>query len=131
MLSFGNVAKTDSAQIAAIRMWVTEILDVSGETHIMVRQLECREPGCPPLETVMAVLSEHQPPRQWKIYKSAADVTRADVECLLAKDYDELKPPHGAVAIDESIQVRTIVPIVHASMKRMLCDGPQQQPTLS
>ncbi|MEL6777956.1 MAG: hypothetical protein AAFO06_11930 [Cyanobacteria bacterium J06597_16] len=44
---------------------------------ISISQLKCTEPGCPPLETVIAVMS--QPPQTYKIHRPAAEIERADV----------------------------------------------------
>lgn len=48
-----------------------------------VAELRCAEPGCPPVETVVAVLgAPGGSPRQWKIHKPMSEVTRGDVERL-------------------------------------------------
>ena len=48
----------------------------------MVTELACSEPGCPPVETVIALLAPGRQD-QVKIHKGLADVTSADVEALL------------------------------------------------
>jgi len=48
---------------------------------VMVTELRCSEPGCPPLETVIAVLSSSGS-RHFKLHKSAAEIARADIDEL-------------------------------------------------
>jgi hypothetical protein len=50
------------------------------ETAILVTELHCTEPGCPPLETVIAVMDVPGKPRQFKVHKAIADLTLADVQ---------------------------------------------------
>ena len=40
-------------------------------------ELECREPSCPPLETVIAAMEEGKPTRQWKFHKPMPEVTQS------------------------------------------------------
>ena len=46
----------------------------------MVSELRCSEPGCPPLETMIAVLDGPGRRRQFKFHKPIADVTQDDIE---------------------------------------------------
>jgi hypothetical protein len=54
----------------------------------MVTELECREPGCPPIETVIALLEGPGKTTQFKIHKMAGDVTRSDVAQLAKGGHD-------------------------------------------
>lgn len=49
----------------------------------MVTELRCSEPGCPLLETVIAILSESGN-RQYKLHKPIAEVGEDDVRDLAA-----------------------------------------------
>jgi hypothetical protein len=44
-----------------------------------VNELRCAEPGCPPVETVVAVLREPGKPVQYRIHKPLAQVSFEDV----------------------------------------------------
>ena len=44
---------------------------------ISIHQLRCSEPGCPPMETVIALMST--PIRQIKIHKAIALIEREDI----------------------------------------------------
>jgi hypothetical protein len=48
-------------------------------------ELECREPGCPPLETVIAVMEAGKQTLQWKLHKAIPDVSREDLMQLAAE----------------------------------------------
>ncbi len=70
---------TDPKQLTAIKAWAAEVFHVGEDVALMVAELRCAEPGCPPLETVIALLGTPGQPRQFKIHKAIADVTYADV----------------------------------------------------
>lgn len=74
-----------------IKAWARRLWALSDETTVMVTELECREPGCPPIETVIAVLEGPGRTTQYKIHKAASDVSQADVETLAAGE-----EPHHA-----------------------------------
>lgn len=72
----------DPQQIAAIKQWVGATFGLDDQTTIMVTELRCSEPGCPPLETVIALLHAHSPPQQYKLSKAIPDITATDVATL-------------------------------------------------
>ncbi len=77
----GMGPRRDPETVARIRAWVRgEIED--DETTVLVTELACTEPGCPPLETVIGLLNESGQV-QHKLHKPLAEVTKADVEGLL------------------------------------------------
>jgi hypothetical protein len=45
------------------------------EVTISVTELSCREPGCPDVETVVAILREAEKPTIARIHKTIPDVT--------------------------------------------------------
>ncbi|MFO0426163.1 MAG: hypothetical protein ACK526_06310 [Planctomyces sp.] len=82
MILFSGSSRADPEQLAVVRGWACRVLDVPADSFVMVRQVECRDPGCPPVETIIAILSENDRPRQWKIAKPLTLVTQEDVESL-------------------------------------------------
>jgi hypothetical protein len=46
----------DPHQVERIKSWARASWGLDEEATVMVTELECREPGCPPIETVIAVL---------------------------------------------------------------------------
>jgi hypothetical protein len=67
-----------------IKAWAAETFGLTDSVTVMVTELRCTEPGCPPLETVVAILGEDGPARQYKIHKPMDDVTREDVRAFSA-----------------------------------------------
>lgn len=71
--------KRDVALVRKIKDWAYECLPISGDATVSVMELECREEGCPPLETVIAAMEQGKETRQWKFHKPMPEVTHADV----------------------------------------------------
>jgi hypothetical protein len=79
---FGGGAKPNPARIAQVKSWVREQLRLDEEAVVMVTELRCSEPGCPPLETVIAVLDGPGQRRQQKLHKGVAEITVEDIASL-------------------------------------------------
>ncbi|HEX3867032.1 MAG TPA: hypothetical protein VHV78_09775 [Gemmatimonadaceae bacterium] len=71
------------AKSRLVKQWVREALALPPDVTIIVSELACSEPGCPPVETVIALLYERGDHRQLKIDRALTDVSRADVESTL------------------------------------------------
>jgi hypothetical protein len=80
----GDRPKIDRATIERIRGWTRALAALPETAHIMVTELQCSEPGCPPVETVIAVLADRGETRQYKVFRPAAEVTAEDVRRALA-----------------------------------------------
>lgn len=81
--------KRDPAVIRQIKDWVHECLPISPEATVSVMELACHEPGCPPLETVIAAMEQNKETRQWRFHKPMPDITLADLVDLAAKEHPE------------------------------------------
>lgn len=64
-----------AAQLSAIKEQTRRLLGLGDEDTVMVRQLDCAEPGCPPVETVVAVLPPDGPGRRWTLHHPVAEIT--------------------------------------------------------
>lgn len=71
--------KRNAALIRQIKDWAYEYLPIAPDATVSVMELECHEPECPPLETVIAVMEQGEGTRQWKFHKPMPDITLADV----------------------------------------------------
>ena len=69
--------KRNLAALQQIKTWVYDLLKLDPELHISVNQLECKEPCCPPIETVITVMSH--PAQTYKIHKAVDDIERDDL----------------------------------------------------
>ena len=65
--------------IARLKERLTAIWDASPDDVVLATELQCSEPGCPPLETVLALLPAAGGRFQAKIHKAAADITDEDL----------------------------------------------------
>jgi hypothetical protein len=70
--------------VAAVKGWAADVFRLTEDTTVMVTELYCTEPGCPPLETVIALLHPQAGTRQHKVQKALRDITRDDVLALAA-----------------------------------------------
>ena len=82
MFGTGRPQAGESAK--RIKGWTREILALPESATVMVTELSCSEPGCPPVETVIAVLRGPGASEKYKVHRPAADVTRDEVARLLA-----------------------------------------------
>lgn len=73
--------KTDIKKIEQLRNWAYQTLNINREIPISISTLRCHEPGCPPEETIIVVMTN--PLQQYKIHKSISKITEADIEQLL------------------------------------------------
>ncbi len=86
MINFFNQnLKSDPKIIARIKDWVHEIMGIPDHVIVMVSELRCTKEDCPDVETVIAVLGEHNFARKHKLFKPAFEVTRSDIVSLAAR----------------------------------------------
>ena len=93
----GGKRKSNSQAIQQVKAWVFEALQLEEKTSLMVTELRCTEPGCPPIETVIALLKPSHPTQQYKIHKPIADITFDDVAALAVAQQKLVSP----AALDE------------------------------
>jgi hypothetical protein len=82
---FSQKSSADPAKVAQIKTWVMQVFDLSKEHSVMVSELHCTEADCPPLETVIAIMSVGEPTKQQKIFKAIKEVTLNDLKDLVSK----------------------------------------------
>ncbi|MEO0825689.1 MAG: hypothetical protein AAFX95_00125 [Cyanobacteria bacterium J06639_16] len=76
----------NSEHIQQLKTWTAEILALSADVSISISQLQCHEPGCPPIETAIAVMT--QPPQTFKIHAAAGEIVYADIQQAIAAGLD-------------------------------------------
>jgi hypothetical protein len=72
-----------SEHVQQLKTWTQEILTLPTDVPISISQLQCHEPGCPPVETVIAVMS--QPIQTFKIHGAADDIDREALAQVLSQ----------------------------------------------
>ena len=73
--------KISPDQLQQLKVWVYQALSLDASVPVSISQLTCTEPGCSPLETVIAVMT--LPPKTYKIHQPAAEIGQVDVEQAL------------------------------------------------
>ncbi|MER5394462.1 hypothetical protein [Saccharopolyspora sp. NPDC002686] len=70
-----------AARSEEIAELVRTTLGLSSQAAVTVQQLACAEPGCPPIETKLAVLGPE--PKRWTIHASVSEVDDDTVRRIL------------------------------------------------
>lgn len=76
---FGEKPKIDLVRVGEIKTWARGAFALDDDAMVMVSEVRCTEPGCPPLETVIATLAGPGQTKTVKIHKAIAEMTRDDV----------------------------------------------------
>ena len=78
-----------------IRGWTRERFGLADDAALLVTEVACGLPGCPPLETVVAFWTEGNRRHQFKVFKPASQVERGDLPYAWMKE--GLVVPEGFV----------------------------------
>jgi nitrate reductase delta subunit len=68
-----------SAALERVRAWTRTRFALPEDAAILVAQVACSLPGCPPLETVVAFWTEGPTRHQFKLFKPVAEVVADDL----------------------------------------------------
>jgi nitrate reductase delta subunit len=74
------------AAIDRVRDWTRARFRLDDDVTIMVNEIECGVPGCPPLETVIVFWSAPDRRHHWKVFKPVAAVVEDDLPPWWMKD---------------------------------------------
>ncbi|WP_157449977.1 nitrate reductase [Bradyrhizobium sp. ARR65] len=61
--------------VQQLKLQTQKLLGLADDVTISVTELSCREPGCPDVETVVAILREGEKPSIAKVHRSIPEVT--------------------------------------------------------
>ena len=81
--------KRSPAQVEAldrVRAWTRERFKLAEAVPVIVAEIACGLPGCPPLETVVAFWTENDRRHQFKLFKPVAEVVYDDLPFTWLKD---------------------------------------------
>ena len=80
--TFGKKSqKANSQEIKQVKEWIYQAFQLDEEISISLSQLQCTEPGCAPIETVINLMTN--PVQQYKIHKSIAEIEYSDISKLV------------------------------------------------
>lgn len=66
-----------------VARWVTDMLDIEEDTSLLIKQMRCSTPDCPPFRTMIYLMREDRPVYRYKIHKPLMNITREDVAGLV------------------------------------------------
>jgi nitrate reductase delta subunit len=78
MLAFSKKSPAHIAALDRVREWVRARFALGEDTAILVAEVACAVPGCPPIETVVAFWAE-QKRHHFKVFKPVAEVSEDDL----------------------------------------------------
>jgi len=81
-----------SAAIRSLKAAARTLFGAAEDDAVVVNELSCSELGCPPIETVVALLREGSPPRQVKVHKPAVEVTEDDLRAAIQEEQGTRRP---------------------------------------
>jgi hypothetical protein len=76
--SFSSAA-VELPAIGQVRDWTRTRFSLQPEDAVLVSELECAVPGCPPLETVVAFWTADATRHHFKIFKPVAEIVEDDL----------------------------------------------------
>ena len=74
--------KRSPEQVAAleqVREWTRARFKLPEEAAVLAVEVACRQPGCPPLETVVAFWTDTDKRHQFKVFKRVEEVVEDDL----------------------------------------------------
>jgi hypothetical protein len=84
-----------AAALERVKAWTRLRFNLADDAVILVSEIACGLPGCPPLETVVAFWAQGDARHQFKVFKPVTDVVAEDIppawlkSALLAVDVIE------------------------------------------
>jgi hypothetical protein len=85
MLSFAKKGSDHAAALERVRDWTRTRFSLAAEDTVMVSELSCTVPGCPPVETHLVfwtALGRHH----YKVFKPAGEVNENDLPPAFMKN---------------------------------------------
>jgi nitrate reductase delta subunit len=72
-------APQHTAALERVRAWTRARFSLPDDAAVLVAQVSCNLPGCPPLETVVAFWTGTDTRHQFKLFKPVAEVVADDL----------------------------------------------------
>jgi hypothetical protein len=78
-IGFARNSPAHAQALDRVRTWTRERFKVADKVPIVVAEIACGLPGCPPLETVVAFWTADDRRHQFKLFKPVQEVARDDL----------------------------------------------------
>lgn len=82
---FKRKPPADPERTDRLKLWVATAMNLCDRDTIMLAELDCRDPGCPDLETVITVIRADKRRFVLRFPGRMARVTKADVQSLFVQ----------------------------------------------
>src|SRR5687768_14285125 len=79
MLWFVKRSPDHDAALDRVRAWTRARFKLAAEATILVSEIACGLPGCPPIETVIVFWTDGDTRHQFKLFKRAVNVVEDDL----------------------------------------------------
>jgi nitrate reductase delta subunit len=76
----------DSAAVERIKAWTRERFALAEDVALLVAEVVCTVPGCPPIETVIAFWTEADKRHHFKVFKPLSEVVPDDLPPAFMKN---------------------------------------------
>jgi hypothetical protein len=78
-VGFAKNSPAHAQALDRVRTWTRQRFKLADEVPIVVAEIACGLPGCPPLETVVAFWTADDRRHQFKVFKPVQEVARDDL----------------------------------------------------
>ena len=95
MLGFAKKGPEHAAALERVREWTRARFKLSDDATILVSELACTIPGCPPIDTVVAFWTEGDKRHHFKVFKPVAEVVEDDLPPAWMKNALAEEPMFG------------------------------------
>jgi G3E family GTPase len=72
---FGRNVEVSPFTLDQIRYWMRQNFGFPKDAPIVIKEVPCVKPGCPPIETAIMAILKNEPPRLFKIQRTINDIT--------------------------------------------------------
>ncbi len=72
---FGRNVEVSPFTLDQIRYWMRQNFGFPKEAPIVIKEVPCVKPGCPPIETAIMAILPHEPPRLFKVQRTIDEIT--------------------------------------------------------
>ena len=72
---FGRFIEISPLALEQIRYWMRQNFSFSQDTPILIKEVPCAKPGCPPIETAIVAIVKNAPPRNFKVQRPINEIT--------------------------------------------------------
>lgn len=79
MFASNRINSAQLEKLEQIKSWTRERFNMSDDAVIMVAEVNCKIPGCPPVETVVAFWNDENLRYRFKLFTPVAEVCREDL----------------------------------------------------